>query len=311
MLMGPLRPPVQLYRSSDRFTRGRNDRVEVEGSAPVTRREKSSAGIAADDIHIEPNDRITFHYRGARHLLVICRQGLRRDGETIVDGLPRSPLHDMTNRAIFVPAGHSYRDGYEPLGAVHMLFLYFDPARLPETPAPRSGLAAPTFLSLVARLEELIEADDHGNLYFDALGIALAYELFRQSPESAAQEGAAKGGLTPRQQRVVTSYIEDHLSEPISLSMLARLAGFSPFHFCRAFKQSLGQPPHKYHRQRRIEQAKHLLGHTSSSVTEVGLTVGYRETSSFTAAFHKLTGLTPTSYRRALLRPAPIEEAAS
>lgn len=311
MLMGPLRPPVQLYGSSDRFTRGWHDQVEIEGSAPATRRGKSSADIAGDAIQVEPGDRIVFHYRGSRHLLVICRQGLRRDGETVVNGLPRSALHDMTNRAIFVPAGHDYRDWYESLGAVHMLFLYFDPARLPEAPAPRWRLVAPTFLSLVARLEELLEADDHQNLYFDALGTALAYELFRQGPDSAAQEGAAKGGLTPRQQRLVTSYIEDHLSEPISLSMLARLAGFSPYHFCRAFKQSLGQPPHKYHRQRRIEHAKHLLGHTSSSVTEVGLTVGYRETSSFTAAFHKLTGFTPTSYRRTLLRPAPIEEAAS
>jgi AraC family transcriptional regulator len=113
-------------------------------------------------------------------------------------------------------------------------------------------------------------------------------------------EAPAKGGLAAWQQRVVTAYIEDHLAEPISLATLARLAGLSSYYFCRAFRQSLGLPPHRYHNHRRMERAKLLLAKPAPSVTDIGLTIGYSETSSFTAAFHKTTGFTPTAFRRTL-----------
>jgi AraC family transcriptional regulator len=57
----------------------------------------------------------------------------------------------------------------------------------------------------------------------------------------------------------------------------------------------------RYHTGLRIEQAKTLLAKRSSSVTEVGLTMGFQETSSFTVAFHKTAGLTPTADRWSLL----------
>jgi len=74
------------------------------------------------------------------------------------------------------------------------------------------------------------------------------------------------------------------------LATLAAQARLSPHYFCRAFKQSFGVPPHRYHTSRRIEEAKTLLAKPSSSVTEIGLTMGFQETSSFTVAFHRTTG---------------------
>jgi AraC family transcriptional regulator len=96
----------------------------------------------------------------------------------------------------------------------------------------------------------------------------------------------------------VVAYIEEHLAEPISLATLAQLAKLSPYHFSRAFKQSFGRPPHRYHTSRRIERAKALLAEPTQSVTEIGFTMGFSEASSFTAAFRRETGLTPSSYRR-------------
>ena len=58
-------------------------------------------------------------------------------------------------------------------------------------------------------------------------------------------------------------------------------------------------PPHRYHNSRRIEHAKTLLAKPVSSVTSIGFTVGFGETSSFSVAFRKTTGFTPTAYRRA------------
>lgn len=107
------------------------------------------------------------------------------------------------------------------------------------------------------------------------------------------------GGLTARQLDVVLTCIEDHLTEPVGLVELARLVQLSPFHFCRAFRRSVGMPPKRYRGRRRMELAKTLLARRTS-VTEVGLVLGYSETSAFTAAFHKSTGFTPTTYRHAL-----------
>ena len=112
------------------------------------------------------------------------------------------------------------------------------------------------------------------------------------------QRVAARGGLAGWQRKRVLEFIEDHLQETISLSTLSALAQLSPYHFTRAFKQALGMPPHRYHMNRRVERATSLL--VDRSVTEVALAVGYAETSSFSSGFRRLTGMTPTEFRRAL-----------
>jgi len=98
----------------------------------------------------------------------------------------------------------------------------------------------------------------------------------------------------------VTQFIEEHMSDDISLATLAGVVGLSPFHFVRAFKQSFGLPPHRYLSTLRMEQAKSLLANPAMSVTQIGFTLGFSETSSFTTTFRKHTGLTPTAYRRGL-----------
>jgi AraC family transcriptional regulator len=100
------------------------------------------------------------------------------------------------------------------------------------------------------------------------------------------------------QQKRVVDFIEEHLADEISLAALAELVELSLFHFARAFTQSFGVPPHRYHMARRIDRARILLQKQALSVTEIGIQIGFRETSSFTRAFRKVTGLTPTEFRR-------------
>jgi AraC family transcriptional regulator len=130
--------------------------------------------------------------------------------------------------------------------------------------------------------------------------MVLAHELVRLNAGAPRVEAQVRGGLAAWQQRTVVTYIEEHLAEHIPLAALAQLVRLSPYYFCRAFKQSFGLPPHRYHNDRRIELAKALLAKPASTVTDVGLAIGFSETSSFTAAFRKATGLTPTGYRRSL-----------
>lgn len=113
----------------------------------------------------------------------------------------------------------------------------------------------------------------------------------------AAKYGGARG-LAGWQRKRVFEFIENHLAETISISALAALVQLSPYHFARAFKQTFGLPPHRYHMSRRVERAKVLLA--DRSVTEVAIAVGYAETSSFSASFRRTTGVSPSEFRRAL-----------
>src|SRR5262249_19610045 len=111
---------------------------------------------------------------------------------------------------------------------------------------------------------------------------------------------ASRGGLAARQERLVCDYIEMHLAADLSLADLAALAGLSPSYFARAFKRSLGLPPHQYVLRRRIERAKELLANPALSAGEIGSACGFLHISSFNEAFHRHTGVTPMQYRRAL-----------
>jgi transcriptional regulator GlxA family with amidase domain len=71
--------------------------------------------------------------------------------------------------------------------------------------------------------------------------------------------------------------------------------------FLSGLQAVLGLPPHRYHTAKRIEHAKTLLAKHAFSVTDIGMRVGFAETSSFTAAFRKATGVTPSTYHQGLL----------
>lgn len=141
-------------------------------------------------------------------------------------------------------------------------------------------------------------AADHG--YADALSIVLAHELLRLNKGPAAGRQRVRGGLAGWQKKRMVEYIEQHLSNEFSLSTLAKLAGLSPFHFSRAFKESFGLPPQRYQASRRMEKAKELLAQQDISVAQIGIQLGFSDTSSFSTTIHKHTGTTPTVYRRSL-----------
>jgi AraC family transcriptional regulator len=252
-----------------------NHAVEVHPPHLVRRRTVAWHGMAAEIVHVTRPEKIEFRFRAPLHLLAVHEQGIRRDGATFVDSLPRSTLRDVRRKLTFVPAGHVYHDEWrEPRVPTRVLYLYFDPAKMPayrETTAGPETLPARLFFEdatlsdTALKLSKLIERGgaDSGP-YLEAIGIVLAH------------------------------------AEQIPLTTSAGLVSLSPYHFCRAFRQSFGTPPHRYHSRRRMERAKTLLVESGSSVTEIGLAIGFRETSSFTTAFRKATGQTPTAYRRTL-----------
>jgi AraC family transcriptional regulator len=284
--------------------------VDVAPSRFVARRGMKWRGMGAEFVQATSHDRIEYSFRSPVHLLAAYQHGTRREGESYVEGLPRSTLRDVTKKLIFVPASHDYREWHDPRILPGVTYFYFDPAQLQadfemnDTDvlfAPRLLFEDATIWSTAAKLKQAMDAQDAENrLYVEALGIVLVHELIRLNRGAPRTEAPVRGGLAAWQQRIVTAYIDEHLPEQISLATLAGLARLSTYYFCRAFKQSFGIPPHRYHTNRRIEQAKVMLAARSHSVTEIGLTLGFSDTSSFTAAFRKTAGQTPSFYQRSL-----------
>jgi AraC family transcriptional regulator len=266
--------------------------------------------MAAEIVQTSRPERIDIRFRAPVHLLVIVEEGVRAAGESSVEGLPRSTLRDLRRKLTFVPAGYSYHEWHQPSVPSRVIYFYFDPEKVlfDLEPGESDVLQAPRlFFDDVAvwqtalKLGRLLDAPDASSgLCFEALGIILTHELVRPETAWHRAEPRARGGLAGWQQRTVVDFIEENLAENISLAKLAQLIQLSPYHFCRAFKQSFGVPPHRYHPRRRIDRAKALLANPNESVTSIGMAIGFSETSSFTATFRKVSGMTPTDYRRGL-----------
>ena len=107
----------------------------------------------------------------------------------------------------------------------------------------------------------------------------------------------ARGGLAPRTLQRVRDYIDAHLAESIALEALAATAGLSKCHFARAFKQSVGTPPHCYVMQKRLERAEKLLVETDRSLAAIALDSGFTDQSHFSRCFRQYFGTNPRSFR--------------
>ncbi|MBV9489475.1 MAG: helix-turn-helix transcriptional regulator [Verrucomicrobia bacterium] len=117
---------------------------------------------------------------------------------------------------------------------------------------------------------------------------------------AAAPRPDHRGGLPIGRLRKIEDYARGHLAESIPIETLAALAGLSPFHFARAFKQATGITPHQFVTRERMLRAQQLIRETSRSLIEIGLEVGYCSPSHFAQVFRREVGVAPTQFRRAL-----------
>ena len=86
-------------------------------------------------------------------------------------------------------------------------------------------------------------------------------------------------------------------AESLDVGAIAREAGYSRYHFIRAFCDTYGQTPRDYLSARRVERARELLRTANLTVTEVCFLVGFSSLGSFSTRFKALVGLSPSDYR--------------
>ena len=278
-------------------------------AALVSREAAGWRGISGEVVRITARKSFECNYCGPSHLLIAYQRAARDNGDSALENLPRSTLHDLSGKLTLVPAGSWFRERQEPSGPMQSTYFYIDPhGPLMDAAAgfsatrltPRLLFDNNVLWGTALKLAEQIEAGSAAcRAYAEALGVVLVHELL-QLDGRRMTELPAQGGLADWQRRIVIRYIEENLADQISLAKLAELVRLSPYHFARAFKKTLGLPPRRYHMQRRINRAKMLLAEPGLSVTEIADQVGFADTSSFSVAFHSRVGSSPRAYRRSL-----------
>jgi len=109
------------------------------------------------------------------------------------------------------------------------------------------------------------------------------------------------GTLAPWQLRCATELMIARLDEDISLSEPAAACALSASYFARAFKQSMGMPPHRWLLLQRVLHAKSLLRDADRSLSDVAIACGFSDQSHFTRVFTGIVGASPGAWRKQVL----------
>lgn len=146
---------------------------------------------------------------------------------------------------------------------------------------------------------ELTHPQWGGKEYLDALLTIFATHLLRNHSSLRDHPSPlSSGGLPPHVWRRINDFIQASLADNLSLERLASMAGLSPSHFTRAFRQTTGESPYQYVISSRIARARKLIVGTDMPLGEIAKTVGFSSNSHMTALTRRTLGVTPTDLRR-------------
>jgi AraC family transcriptional regulator len=241
------------------------------------------------------------------HHVIMAYNGLtqrmeRRSGRSVANGTFRPGV------VIIIPEGSSSRwDIPKPVDVVQ---LYLPGATLRRV-AEEAETATTTDLlertahpdPITSRLLLSAAGVLEGNRALDTLfrhqlTNLLATRLLAAHTSSPTTFQPTVGGLSPKVLLRVIERLRSDSDADVTLDALASDAGLSRFHFCRAFRESTGLSPHAWLRQYLLEQAMNMLRTTDASIVTVAAELGYASQTAFAAAFRRLTGETPSEWRR-------------
>ncbi|MGE6781836.1 helix-turn-helix domain-containing protein [Ensifer adhaerens] len=234
---------------------------------------------------------------------------LAQDETRVTIGPHRSrrptPTHDTPfQMSVGVPGLRQFGFFDQPSGSIRWLVLQFDVDKLGQQLG--AGFEACDFrprhmfydaaLYRVARLFEAAcsEEDSSETLRDDLLMLSLLTALSRL--EKPADDRPY--GLSPTQRRLLVEYMRSRLASNIRLSELCNLVQLSPFHFCRAFKTSLGVSPHVWHTRERVRVAQSMLSDRRMRLADVAHAVGFCDQAHFTKSFRRIVGMPPGAWQR-------------
>src|ERR1700758_2614182 len=196
--------------------------VNISPPEIAKRRSTTWSGFRGETVKIMRHTPFEYGFRAPWHLLIAAEVAERYDGESFVEGLPRSTLRDFAHKLTFVPAGHDFRGWQRPRVLTRTTYFYIDPRGPLADPAlrfeeiefkPRLFFFDSDLWQTALKLKSLIE--NSGSMprqYGEALGIALTHEAVRINSDAARRGATSRGGLASWQKKRVAAYVEEHVA---------------------------------------------------------------------------------------------------
>jgi AraC family transcriptional regulator len=210
---------------------------------------------------------------------------LRRDPVALLD----KPYHDL----FF----------YLPAGALHAIADDVNAPRISDLNHSSAVVDDVTILSLGrAVLPALSRPDQANQLFVDHILFALALHVAQTYGGMQSLPQLMRGGLAPWQEKRAKEILTANLDGRVPLKEVARECGLSVSHFSRAFRRTIGAPPHGWLMTHRIEAAKAKLRDRRLSLSQVALACGFADQSHLTRVFTSTVGVSPGAWRRAVAR---------
>ncbi|WP_172201766.1 AraC family transcriptional regulator [Niveibacterium sp. COAC-50] len=116
-----------------------------------------------------------------------------------------------------------------------------------------------------------------------------------------AFDAAAPEDSPPRWVADLTTYLDRHCDQNLSILELAKLFGVSRYHLIRVFKLNTGLAPHAFQIDCRVNKARELL-RDGEAIADVASQLGFSDQSHFQRAFRQRVSVTPGDYQRRIGR---------
>ncbi len=98
--------------------------------------------------------------------------------------------------------------------------------------------------------------------------------------------------------REIINYIENNITQPIKITDLANLCGYSGSYFSTYFRECVGCTPSRYINLKKVELAKTMMMSTNLNVTQVSEALGFESVHYFSKVFKKIVGMPPITYHK-------------
>jgi len=215
----------------------------------------------------------------------------------------------------FVPAGTEFK--WHTRGPIEFAHLYISPALMARAAlrfdrvnelslVDTVGCRDPLLEALYAAMREEVYSQRAASpIYLDTLLESFLIKLLLDHSTACLRDTKSRETLPSFRIRRILDFIEAHLDHAFTLDDLVAVAGGSPFHFSRAFKNSVGDSPYKYLLRRRMAHAQRLLMSTDWPLPKIAQSCGFPGAVNFSRSFSRLLQVTPTQFRHGRHRKPP------